>query len=114
ENIAKNKMGIAKGVRPYGIFLYLEDEPLLKKFASEVPNTLTQRTFGFSKEADFSADQVNEETYETTFHVVDCPEEEEWKIPVPGSYNVTNALAAIGVGRSFGMDWSEIKKGLAN
>ena len=113
ENIAKNKMGIAKGIRPYGILLYLEDEPLLKALAPEVPNTITQRTFGFSKEATFTADQIEEGIYETTFHVNNSPETEEWTIPVPGSYNVSNALAAIGVGRSFGLDWSEIKRGLA-
>ena len=34
-------------------------------------------------------------------------------IPVPGTYNVTNALIAIGIGRYFQLTDSEIQKGLA-
>ncbi|WP_018659712.1 UDP-N-acetylmuramoyl-tripeptide--D-alanyl-D-alanine ligase [Allofustis seminis] len=113
ENIAKNKMAIAKGLRPYGILLYLEDEPLLKALSSQVANTITQRTFGFSPNATFSADQVEEFMHKTTFHLKGHAEEDEWEIPIPGRHNVSNALAAIGIGRSFGLDWSEIKKGLA-
>ena len=32
-------------------------------------------------------------------------------IPVPGTYNVTNALIAIGIGRYFQLTDSEIQKG---
>ncbi len=39
--------------------------------------------------------------------------EQEFWIPVPGKHNVYNALAAIAIGRHFGIETEKIKKGLA-
>ena len=35
-----------------------------------------------------------------------------FSVPVPGIHNVRNALAAVGVGRSFGAHWDDIRAGL--
>lgn len=38
----------------------------------------------------------------------------DFTVPVPGLHNVRNALAATGVGRSFGAPWAAIRTGLAS
>lgn len=112
ENIAKHKMDIAKGLKPYGTLLYLADEPLLQARANLIPNTLTARTFGVKAPANFSGTAIKEYADHTTFKIKEDPHDAIWEIPVPGRYNVTNALAAIGVGRTLSLDWNEIRKGL--
>ncbi|NLT96126.1 MAG: hypothetical protein GXW85_11485 [Clostridia bacterium] len=38
---------------------------------------------------------------------------QEMEVNLPGQHNVLNALSAIGIARSLGVDWSQIRKGLA-
>ena len=36
------------------------------------------------------------------------------ELNLPGRHNILNALSAIGVARSLGLNWNQIRKGLAN
>lgn len=107
EGIAKAKMEIVDGLASDGLLIIPEAEPLLKPLTKN----LTQRvqTFGIGS-GDVDATVEKEEKTETNFKVAN----DHFMIPLPGSYNVTNALIAYTVGRFFGLSIEEIRLGLAN
>ena len=94
EGIAKAKMEIVEGLASDGLLIIPEAEPLLKPLTKN----LTQRvqTFGIGS-GDVDATVEKEEKTETNFKVAN----DHFMIPLPGSYNVTNALIAYTVGRFF-------------
>ncbi len=82
------------------------DEPLLK--SARVLYHRRLRLFGI-QEGDFAVTILNESKGATVFSVDD----NGYQIPLPGSYNVQNALIAIAIGRWFGLNNDEIFQGLA-
>lgn len=51
----------------------------------------------------------------TTFRIIERGRNAgDFTVPVPGLHNVCNALAATGVGRSFGAPWAAIRAGIAS
>ncbi len=107
EGIAKAKMEITDGLASDGLFVIPADEPLLTPYGEFVHNECT--TFGIGN-GDVHAEVDTKGKAETDFVV----EAETFTIPLPGSYNVTNALIAYTVGRFFGLSIAEIRQGLAN
>ena len=100
EKIAEEKLSILAGLREDGLFIYPNDEKLLVK--NERQN-LRKKTFGLDKTADLFATDIIEKTRETIFSVAQKNHTDHLKvtIPVPGSYNVQNALIALLVGLEF-------------
>ena len=89
--IAQAKMEIVDGLREDGLLIIPEEEPLLKPLTE----SLTQKieTFGLNT-GELQAEVTSEEKTATHFIVND----ESFMIPLPGSYNVTNALIAMLLG----------------
>lgn len=106
EKIADAKMEITTGLASDGLLIIPADEPLLEERTSSVSQTV--ETFGIQK-GDLSATILNEDKGATVFSVDD----NGYQIPLPGSYNVENALIAMAIGRWFDVSTEEIFQGLA-
>lgn len=107
EGIAKAKMEITNHLAEDGLLLIPAQEPLLTPLTKKLTQTII--TFGID-EGIISGHLVDGKPNETLFTVRD----ETFRIPVIGSYNVTNALIAIGVGSWYGMTYGEMAVGLAD
>ncbi len=106
EGIAQAKMEITAGLKADGLLVIPEQEILLKPLVA----TLTQQiqTVGFMQ-GDIQGTIILEEKQQTQFQVG----EEQFTIPVLGSYNVMNALIAYTLGNYFGLTTAQIARGLA-
>ncbi|MBP2098728.1 UDP-N-acetylmuramoyl-tripeptide--D-alanyl-D-alanine ligase [Enterococcus rivorum] len=110
EGIAQTKMEIVAGLSLNGLLIVPENEPLLLPILKNV--TQKVETFGLEKDADYTAETITLEKEKTIFRVKGL--DSLFSIPVPGSYNVTNALIAIAIGRWYGLTEAEITRGLAS
>ena len=113
EKLTDEKMSILDGLKEDGLFLHPYDEKLIDE---RLDGSIRNQTFGFEKKADIYAFNISEKTEETSFSAkltVEGEEKElEITIPIPGKYNVNNALMAILFGLEFGVSLQEAKEGL--
>lgn len=109
QEIAKEKMGITKGLVEDGLLIIPENEPLLKPLTAN--STQTIKTFGFTNEADFVECVQLEEKNKTTFKLSGY--QLPFTIPVPGKYNVDNACIALIIGKWFQVPEKEMQQTLA-
>lgn len=105
--IAKAKMEIAEGLQKDGLLVVPADEPLLTELVKEIPATVEK--FGLGN-GDLTAKIVKEEKTQTTFEV----DGDVFQIPVPGAFNVKNALIAYAIGKWYGVSVEEMQRGFAN
>ena len=71
------------------------------------------RSYGLGPGAQLRAVGVRGNGNGSRFEVVeDGVSAGSFRVPVPGIHNVRNALAAVGVGRTFGAHWDDIRAGL--
>ncbi|MFD1955196.1 UDP-N-acetylmuramoyl-tripeptide--D-alanyl-D-alanine ligase [Paenibacillus thailandensis] len=118
EGIAKAKLEIAAGLRDGGLLLYNGDEPLLREGVPRLslPPGSRTGTFGLSERNDWSPSRMTIGATSSAFGVRrtdSWDSESEIVIPVPGQHNVSNALAAVAVARSFGLTEEETAEGLS-
>ncbi|MUT66194.1 UDP-N-acetylmuramoyl-tripeptide--D-alanyl-D-alanine ligase [Paenibacillus sp. NEAU-GSW1] len=120
EGIAKAKLEIAQGLQPRGILLYNGDEPLLAAELANMalPEGVQLQTFGLHSDNDWSASHIEVGAVSSSFNVVRKGETisdaaEPFTIPVPGQHNVSNALAAIAIGRRLGISSEQLREGLS-
>ncbi|MFD1485953.1 UDP-N-acetylmuramoyl-tripeptide--D-alanyl-D-alanine ligase [Lacticaseibacillus baoqingensis] len=111
DKIADAKMEIVSGLKEDGLFVYNGDEPLLRQRATAV--TQDQKTFGLDPENNLYARHIQAFEDHTEFDLSRWPDL-HFSIPVMGEYNVTNALAAILVGRRFHVKPEAIQHALAD
>ena len=104
--IAQAKMEIVSGLAADGLLLVPADEPLLTPMIAELAQNVA--TFGLGQGT--IQGQVESESKNETVFTVDGV---RFTIPVLGSYNVTNALIAYGLGRHFNLPVEKIVTGLA-
>ena len=109
DKIADAKMEITDGLKEDGLFIYNGDEPLLRERAKNVDQS--QKTFGLGPENDLYAKHIVTHQTHTEFDLSRWPDL-HFDIPVMGEYNVTNALAAILVGRRFHIKPEDIQDAL--
>lgn len=107
--IAQAKMEITAGLDKSGLLLIPAEEPLLLPLINELPQTI--KTFGWH-DADCQAEIVTEQKEQSTFKIKGS--NTLFTIPVPGKYNIGNALIAISIGQWFGLAEEKIQAGLAN
>ncbi len=117
EGIAKAKLEIAQGLHSGGILLYNGDEPLLEAELAtmSLPEGTQLQTFGLGELNDWSAANIEVGAVSSTFAVKRKGQDTAsvpYTIPVPGQHNVSNALAAIAIGRRFGISEENIRNGL--
>ncbi|GAA0363194.1 UDP-N-acetylmuramoyl-tripeptide--D-alanyl-D-alanine ligase [Alkalibacterium iburiense] len=115
EAIAEAKLEIIEGMQE-GTLVYSGEEPLLKERV-EKPETnrflSKKRTFGRSAESELYPIKVEAKLKETHFTTNRTPEL-TCILPIPGIYNVQNALAALLVGEELGIEVPEAYEQLSH
>ncbi|WP_147803372.1 UDP-N-acetylmuramoyl-tripeptide--D-alanyl-D-alanine ligase [Alkalicoccus halolimnae] len=109
EGISEAKFEIAAGLRENGTLIIDGEEPLLTKKAASAPFRVL--TFGTSDTNDYYPVRSEQKKDGTNFTIYK-EAEESFFIPVLGSHNINNALAAIAVAGLFEVSYSSIRKGL--
>lgn len=105
ENLALEKMAILAGLREDGLFIHPENEELITK---NLDLNIRTQTFGMDEQATLFSTEVHGDARKTSFTV----EGINIVLPIPGEYNVNNALIALLIGQEFGLSIAEGKKGL--
>ncbi|USS93547.1 UDP-N-acetylmuramoyl-tripeptide--D-alanyl-D-alanine ligase [Fructilactobacillus ixorae] len=109
--IAEAKLEITDGLQDDGFFVYDGDEPLL---ANQPLATNPQRvTFGRQGTNDIYPTTITEGDESTRFET-NRWQDFEFMLPLIGSYNVNNALAALSVGELLKITPAKMREGLAN
>jgi len=113
RNIARAKLEIAEGLKPGGVLIMNGDEPLLAEElgALALADGIELVTFGEGPSCAIAAANISLSAEGTLFTTADDPAT-AYELPAPGKHNAINALAAIAVGRRFGLSAGEIKDGL--
>ena len=111
ENIFKEKFKITDSLRPSDyLFINGDDEILSKTQNSYGFNMIS---FGIKNNCNFTAKNIFYENETTTFEVLFNENCQKFEIPTLGEHHVYNALAAIAIGLSMGMNVEEIQEGLS-
>lgn len=95
--IAQAKLEILTGLKPEGVFIYPANEELLQAHRRQDPKPVKAFRVGLEATADLYARDIESGQYATTFKT-NLTGEVQCIIPIMGSYNVMNALLALGVG----------------
>lgn len=98
-----NKNGLKTGI-------VNAEDPSAELFASTVANPTT---YGLKK-GDITAKNVKLTSDGSTFTAVAADESYDITVNIPGEFNISNALAAISVGRTLGLKKEQIEKGIAS
>ena len=109
EGIADAKMEIVEGLKPEGVLIYNGDEPLLINRIGEVESR--KISFGRSITNDYYPADIQPGQDEMNF-TIEKEGMHSFQLPVLGTHNVLNSLAAIAVGREMGISYEEIARGL--
>ncbi|MFW5434238.1 UDP-N-acetylmuramoyl-tripeptide--D-alanyl-D-alanine ligase [Paenibacillus apiarius] len=119
EEIARAKLEVLSGMREDGLLVCHGDEPLIDLVLSEPetkhPERMRLQRFGMDSRCDIQPEQVTM-LHDSSLFAVAAPDGHDmtsFKLPLLGRHNVINALAAIAIGRHFGLDEAQIAHGLA-
>lgn len=98
-----------------GLIIGCADDSGVGRLLPRAPAGREVLTYGFNAGAMLRAEEAHSAGTDTRFVVRDRGERlGEVRLSVPGAHNVRNALAAIGVARHLGVDFSRIVEGLAS
>ncbi|MCY9669481.1 UDP-N-acetylmuramoyl-tripeptide--D-alanyl-D-alanine ligase [Paenibacillus alginolyticus] len=115
EEIARAKAEIVSGMSSGGLFVYNGDEPLIEQALAESPDSLPEGLsrirFGSGAGNDLFPTDIRMDADGAHFQI-NSPGYPELFIPLLGTHNVINALAAIAVGEAFGVSPEGIAAGL--
>lgn len=114
EQIALAKLEIIEGLNSEGNFLFNGDEPLLVKGLEErgFPWTGATIRFGLSPSNDYFPLNIEHKQSDLLFTLKQY--HMPFRLPLLGSHNVANAIAAIAVANLFKIDEEHIQLGLSN
>lgn len=110
DKIADAKMEITHGLSEDGIIVYNGDEPLLRDRTANL--NLRKRTFGQRETTDLFATNIEATSTSTSFTTNLWPDK-SFTIPMIGTYNVNNALAALSVANVYRIRPENAQKALA-
>jgi len=112
ENIIKAFKEFVTLGSPEGFSILCVDNPFVREMVDHVPGKLI--TYGLSQKADYTAKNVTYHGLTTRANIYFGEKLlGELELNVPGKHNISNALAAIVLGRELGIDFNKIKKCLA-
>ena len=98
----------------YGLAICNTDHPEVQSLVGRVDDRRIV-TYGFNKQADVRAENLKFKKGCAYFDIALQSENaiiKDVMLPMPGDYNVSNALAAVAVSRHLGMDAKQIRKAL--
>jgi len=97
----------------YGVSFICAENEHLQELLPDIHRRFL--TYGLSSSADIYADDIEKGFMSTSFEVIAKGAGlGRFSIPVPGTHNVLNALACIGVARELKMDAAKIRESLAS
>ena len=111
SNIASAKGEILEHIPPDGFALLNAESPFIRREAGRCRGKVI--FFGIDQRADIAAENIRPDGGGSRFNALVFGRRHEFFLSVPGSHNVMNALAAIGVGLEMGLTVEEIARGLA-
>lgn len=112
EEIARAKAEIVSGMPSSGLFVYNGDEPLIEQALAERGHDGLRRIrFGSGAGNDLFPADIRMDADGAHFQI-NSPGYPELFIPLLGTHNVINALAAIAIGEAFGVSPEGIAAGL--
>ncbi|MGD0033275.1 UDP-N-acetylmuramoyl-tripeptide--D-alanyl-D-alanine ligase [Paenibacillus illinoisensis] len=114
--IARAKAEIAAGMKPGGLLIYNGDEPLIKQVLAEAetkqPEGMKRFTFGLQTDNDDYPTGLMNAQNGVVFTTKQLGEQ-ALTLPLLGTHNVVNCLAALAVARHFGVTAEQIASGLS-
>ena len=111
DGVRSSFSGFVDRLDPGGTLWVCGDDPGAARVGVEGGDRT--RSYGLGAGARLRATRVRTHADGSTFTVTeDGARAGRFAVSAPGLHNVRNALAAIGVGRSFGADWDDIRAGL--
>ncbi|MEQ8850702.1 MAG: UDP-N-acetylmuramoyl-tripeptide--D-alanyl-D-alanine ligase [Phycisphaerales bacterium] len=112
EAIAREKASLLSYIRPGGMAVVTADSGDLREWIKPIPNIVT---FGRAEDADLrltSFEHIESSTEPRSEFTIN--ERTTFPLALYGQHNAYNALAAVAVGRRFGVDDEEIRGALAS
>ncbi|KML44203.1 UDP-N-acetylmuramoyl-tripeptide--D-alanyl-D-alanine ligase [Cytobacillus firmus] len=112
EGIAEAKLEIINGLQENGLVIYYGDEPLLDEKLKTYNGSAALRTFGRTGENDVYPVDIKQNDKGSTFGINGSSE--KFYLPVLGTHNVLNALAAMIAASHFGVPYEKMNEGFAS
>lgn len=110
EGIAEAKLEILQGLKIRGLAVLHGDEPLLMDRIHGIESHIQLQTFGRSENNDFFPIDITQLGRGTRFTI--NASDETFEMPILGTHNILNALAAMLIARHFKVSFEDIKEGL--
>ncbi len=108
RGVFNEKKSLIKFLTKKGQMILNLDDMYLKKLVGQAPS-VSKMTYAVQQKADFQAKNLN---FDNNNRIQFKVNRELFTLPTPAYHQVYNALAAIAVGRHFGLTLSDINKGL--
>jgi len=112
ERIAEAKLEIIKGLAQNGLIVFHGDEPLLRERIMEYNGDAKKQTFGRMESNTLYPTYIKQTDDGSYFNVNGL--RTEFKLPVLGTHNILNALAAMLVAHYFDIPYEEMNQGFAS
>ncbi len=116
ENLKKAFDSFVANVPFYGFAVCCIDHPEVQSLIGRISDRRIV-TFGFNAQADVGASNLQYSNGRACFDILMRKEGKTvhgCTLPMPGIYNISNALASVAVARELGMKIRDIRNGLAN
>ena len=113
DNIAKAKAELVEAIPAGGTVVLNADDPRVSAMREKAAAGVAVATFGESGGADVRGTEIEPDGMGTRFTAV-FPDgaRQTYRLPLPGRHNVSNALAALAVGRALGLSPEAMAAGL--
>ncbi len=113
ENIARAKSELVEAIPAGGTVILNADDPHVAAMKNSVADGVKVITYGLESPADVTAKNFLIGSISTEFVLTHAGIEYDFEIPMLGRHNVSNALAAVAAGLSFGLTIDEIQRGIS-
>ncbi|MDM5329335.1 UDP-N-acetylmuramoyl-tripeptide--D-alanyl-D-alanine ligase [Neobacillus sp. CF12] len=112
EGIAEAKLEILQGLKDGGLAVLHGDEPLLMERINKYKGNVRVQTFGRSDTNNFFPIDIIQLEQGNMFKIKES--DENFELPVLGTHNILNAIAAIIIAHYFDVPFNKMNEGLAN
>lgn len=112
EGIAEAKLEILQGLKDGGLAVLHGDEPLLMERINKFKGNIHVQTFGRSNTNDFFPSEIIQLDQGNMFKINESSE--NFELPVLGTHNILNALAAMIIAHYFDVPLNKMNEGLTN
>jgi UDP-N-acetylmuramoyl-tripeptide--D-alanyl-D-alanine ligase len=112
EGIAEAKLEIMQGLKPGGLAVLHGDEPLLMERINQYQPNVQIQTFGRSETNTIFPTEITQTNEGNVFNI--NISNQSFEMPVLGTHNIMNALAAMLIAQYFSVPFEKMAEGLKN